>query len=74
MGPDGADGHAQGVGNLFVTALFLMIEDEDAPLDVAEPLELLFDGLLELTLLYLLFGVALWMRETVLPAGGVVGE
>jgi hypothetical protein len=74
MGPDGADGHAESVGDLLVGALLLMIKDEDGPLDVAEALELLFDGLLELTLLYLLLGVAIGMRETVFPSGGFVGE
>jgi hypothetical protein len=74
MGPDGADGHAQGVSDLLVAALLLMIEDEDGSFDVAEALELLFDGLLELALLYLLLSVAVWVRETVLPAGGLVGE
>jgi hypothetical protein len=74
MGADGADGHAQCVGDLLVASLLLMIEDEDGSLDVAEALELLFDGLLELALLDLLLGVAAWVRETVLPAGGVVGE
>jgi hypothetical protein len=74
MGSDGADGHAEGVGDLLVAALLLMIEDEDGSLDVAEALELLLDGLLELALLYLLLGVAVRVRQTVLPAGGVVGE
>ncbi len=51
-----------------------MIEDEDGSLDLAEALELLFDGLLELALLYLLLGVAVGVGEAVFPAGGVVGE
>ena len=74
MGPYGADGHAEGVGDLLVAALLLMIEDEDGSFDVAETLELLFDGLLEFALLDLLFGVAVWVREAVFPSGGVVGE
>jgi hypothetical protein len=51
-----------------------MIEDENGSLDLAEALELLFDRLLELALFYLLLGVAVGMRETVFPTGGVVGE
>jgi hypothetical protein len=74
MSPDSADGHAESVGDLLVGTLLLMIEDEDGALDVAEALEVLFDGLLELALLYLLLGVAVGMGETVLPAGDVVGE
>jgi hypothetical protein len=69
-----ADGHAERVGDLLVAALFLMIEHEDGSLNLAETLELLFDGLLKLALLYLLLGVAIRMSETFLPAGGVVGE
>ena len=74
MGSHGADGHAECVSDLLVGALFLMIKDEDGSLDLAEALELLFDGLLELALLDLLLGVAIRMRETVFPAGGFVGE
>ena len=74
MGPYGSDRHIQRVGNLLVGALFLMIEDEDGALDVAEALELLFHGLLELALLYLLLGVAIRVGEAVFPAGGVVRE
>ena len=74
MGSHGSDGHAEHVGNLLVAALFLMIEDEDGSLDLAEPLELLFDGLLELALFYLLLGVAVRVGEAVFPAGGFVGE
>ena len=48
MGSDGADGHAEGVGDLVIAALLLMIEDEDGSLDLTEALELLFDRLLEL--------------------------
>ncbi len=51
-----------------------MVEDDDGALDVAESLELLFDGVLEFALFYLLLGVAVGMREPVFPAGGVVGE
>src|SRR5277367_4701928 len=74
MGPNGAYGHAKGVGDLLVAALLLMIEDDDRSFDLAETLELLFDGLLELALLDLLLGVAVGVGETVFPAGGVVGE
>ncbi len=74
MSPHGSDGHIERVGDLLVGALFLMIEDEDGSLNVAELLELLFDGLLELALLYLLLGVAVGVGEAVFPAGGVVGE
>ena len=61
MGPDGTDGKAKGVGDLLVGALFLMIEDEDGSLNLAEELEMLFDGLLELALFELLLGVAVGM-------------
>jgi hypothetical protein len=74
MGSYGSDGHTERVGDLLVGALFLMIKDEDGSLDVAETLELLFDGLLELVVLELLLGVAVRVREAVFPAGGVVGE
>ena len=70
----GSNGHAQRVGDLLVGALFLMIKHEDAPLDLAEPLELLFDGLPKLVLFYLFLGVAIRMSKTLLPAGSVVGE
>src|ERR1700730_16037438 len=74
MGPHGSDGHIERVGDLLVAALFLMIEDEDGPLDLAELLELLFDGLLKLAFFYLLLGVAIRVGEAVFPAGGFVGE
>jgi hypothetical protein len=74
MSSHGSDGHAEGVGDLLIGSLLLMIEDEDGSLDLTEALELLFDGLLELALLYLLFGVAVWVGESVFPAGGVVGD
>ena len=74
MGAYGSDGHAEGVGDLVVGALLLMIEDDDGSFDLAEALELLVDGLLELALFYLLFGVAVGVREAVFPGGGVVGE
>jgi hypothetical protein len=73
MSADGSDGHAEGVGDLVVAALFLMIEDEDGSFDLAETLELLVDGLLELALFYLLLGVAIGVWEAVFPGGGVVG-
>jgi hypothetical protein len=74
MSSHGSDGHTERVGDLLVGALFLMIEDEDGSLDVAEALELLFDGLLELAFFYLLLRVAVGVGEAVFPAGGVVGE
>ena len=74
MGPYGSDGHTERVSDLLVAALLLMIEDEDGSLDLAEPLELLFDGLPKLALLYLLLGVAVRVGEAVFPPGGVVGE
>jgi len=74
MSSHGSDGHIEGVGDLLIAALLLMIEDEDGSLDLAEPLELLFDCLLELALLDLLLGVAVGVGETVFPAGGFVGE
>ena len=67
MGPNGSDGHTQGIGNLLVAALLLMIEDEDGSFYLAETLELLLDRLLELALLYLLLGVAVGVGETVFP-------
>jgi hypothetical protein len=51
-----------------------MIEDEDGSLDLAEALELLLDGLLELAFLDLLLGVAVGVRETAFPAVDVIGE
>jgi hypothetical protein len=74
MGSHGSDGHTERVGNLLVGALFLMIENEDGSFNVAEPLELLFDGLLKLALFYLLLGVAIRVREAIFPARGIVGE
>jgi len=74
MGPYGSDGHTERVSDLLVAALLLMIEDEDSSLDLAQLLELLFDGLLELAFFYLLLGVAVGAGEAVFPAGGVVGE
>src|ERR1700729_2396116 len=74
MGPDGADGHAESVGDLLVAAFFLMIKDEDGSLDLAEALQLLFNGLLKLAFFYLLLGVAIGVGEAVFPAGGLVGE
>ena len=50
MGSHGSDRHAESIGNLLIAAFFLMIEDENGSLDVAEALELLFDGLLKLAL------------------------
>jgi hypothetical protein len=74
MRPDRTNRHAERVGDLLVTAFFLMIEDEDGPLDVAETLELFFYRALELALLDLLLSVAVRMGETVLPARGLDGE
>ena len=74
MGPDGPDRHPEGVGDLLIGALLLMIKDEDGAFDVAEALELFLDGLLKLALLDLLLGVAVRVGETVFPPGDVVGE
>jgi hypothetical protein len=74
MGSDGADRHAEGIGDLLVGPLFLMIKDEDGALDMAEALKLFFDGLLELALFQLLLGVAIGMGKTIFPARGVIGE
>jgi hypothetical protein len=74
MGSHGSEWHAERVGDLLIGALLLMIKDEDGSFDLAEALELLFDGLLEFSLFYLLLGVAVGVGETVFPAGGVVGE
>src|SRR6266550_6480674 len=74
MGSYGSDGHTECVGDLLVGALFLMIEDEDGSLNLAEALELFFDGLLKLALFDLLLGVAVGVGEAVFPAGVVVGE
>ncbi len=74
MGAYGSDGHTECVGDLLVGSLLLMIEDEDGSLDVAEALEMLFDGLLKLALLDLLLGVAVGVGEALLPAGGVEAE
>ncbi len=74
VGSHGPDRHAEGIGNLLIAAFFLMIEDENGSLDVAESLELLFDGLLKLALFYLLFGIAVGMGEPILPTGRVVGQ
>jgi hypothetical protein len=74
MRPYGPDGHVERIGDLLVGALFLMIKDENGSLDLAELLELLFDRLLELALFYLLLGVAIRMREALLPSRRVIGE
>jgi hypothetical protein len=74
MSSDGADGHAKGIGDLFVAPLLLMIEDEDSSLDLTEALKLFFDGLLEFALFDLLLGVAVGVGEAFFPGGGVVGE
>ena len=74
MSPDSTYGHTEGVGDLLVGALLLMIEDEDGSLDVAQTLEVLFDRLLELALLQLLLGVAVGVGETVFPGGAIIGE
>jgi hypothetical protein len=72
MGSDSADGQIERVGNLIVGTLLLMIEDDYGALDLAEALEVFFDGLPKFALLDLLLGVAAGVREAVLPAGGVV--
>jgi hypothetical protein len=73
MGSDCADGQVERVGDLIVGTLFLMIEDDYGAFDLAETLEMGFDGLLKFALFDLLFGVAAGVGETVFPAGGVVG-
>ena len=74
MGSHRADGHAQSVGDLLVGTFFLMVENEDGSLDLAEVLELLFYRLLKLAFFYLLLGISVGMGETVFPARGVVGK
>ena len=74
MSPDRTNGHAEGVGDLLVAALLLMIKDEDGSLDVAETLKVLFDRLLELALLQLLLGIAIRVGETIFPGGDIIGE
>ncbi len=51
-----------------------MVEDDDGSLNLAEALELHFDGLLELALFYELLGVAVGVCEPVFPCGGFVRE
>jgi len=51
-----------------------MIKDDDGSLNLAEALELLFDGLLEFALLYLLLCVAVWVWEAIFPCRGFVRE
>ncbi len=72
VGSNGADGQGERVGDLLVRALFLMIEDQHGPFDLAEALKMGFDGLLKLALLDLLLGVTAGVGEAVLPTGGVV--
>src|SRR5271167_163633 len=51
-----------------------MVEDDDGSLNLAEALELHFDGLLEFAFLYLLLGVAVRVCEAFFPCGGFVRE
>jgi hypothetical protein len=74
MRSNSADRHSERISNLLVAALLLMIKDKDGPLHLAQALELLFDRLLKLALLYLLLSVAVGVRKTVLPAGGLVRQ
>ena len=74
MGSHSADGHAECVSDLLVGSLFLMVQDQYGSFDLAELVQLLFDGLLKLALFHLLFGVAFGMRKTLFPAGDIVGE
>src|ERR1700754_281078 len=70
----GSDRHTQGIGDLLVAALLLMIKDENGPLDLAQALQLLFDGLLKLTLLQQLGGIPIGMGKTVFPCRCFVRE
>lgn len=63
----GADGQIQGVGDLVVRTLLLMIEDKNGSFDLAEAQELFIDRLLKLALFDLLLSVAAGMRQTLLP-------
>ena len=72
MRPYGSNRHPERVGDLLVSALLLMIEDEHSSLDVAQALKLLFDALLKLALFELLLGVAIGVGEAVFPAGRLI--
>lgn len=72
--PHGPDGHAERTGDLLIAPLLLMIKDENRSFDLAKPLKLLLDALLELPLLNLLLGVSVRMLQAVLPTGEVVRD
>ena len=73
MRADGVDGQAEGLGDLVVGALFLVVKDEDGAFYEGKTLEVLVDELGELVLLELLDGVCGGMLEAIFPVG-VVGE
>ena len=68
---DSVDGKFEIESNLFVAALFLMIEDEDGAFDDAELLQLVFNGLLKLPLSELLLGIRRLVGETFFQTGFV---
>ncbi len=67
VSPHRSDRHPQRIRNLLVAAFFLMIEDQDRPLNLTENLKLFLDGLLELSFFQLLLGVAVRVRKPLLP-------
>jgi len=73
VGADGVDGEREGLGDLLVGALFLVVEDEDGTLGEGEALEVFVDELGELVFFELLDGVGGGMLEAALPVC-VVGE
>jgi len=69
-----ADRKPQRIRDLLVAAFFLMIEDQHRPLNFAEKLKLFFDGLLELLFFYPLLGIAVGVRQPILPGRRFVRE
>ena len=67
VSPHRTDRHPQRIRNLLVAAFFLMIEDQDRPLNLTEKLKLLLHSPLELAFFYLLLGVAVGVRKPFLP-------
>jgi hypothetical protein len=67
VSPHRSDRHPQRIRNLLVAAFFLMIEDQDRPLNLTEKLKLFLHSLLELAFFYLLLGVAVGVRKPFLP-------
>ena len=63
VGADGVEGKAEGDGDAFVAALFLVVEDEDGALDFGEVEEGGVDG-----------GDELGVGEELLGVAGVIGE